>query len=145
MQKNYYQILGIDRKATKEEIKTAFKKLAIQFHPDKNAGDKTAEEKFKLINEAHSTLSDTKKKALYDQKLDYASYQNYTRYTAENDKYTRNFNPKYQTGFDYKKVKEDYENRNGITEKGKLVQSFALDYYCAYFLACQLFVFQPCR
>lgn len=117
MQTNYYQILGVDRKASKEEIKAAFKKLALQFHPDRNAGDKNAEEKFKLINEAHRMLSDSEKKTLYDQKLDYASYQNYTRHTPETDKYTRNFNAKHQTGFDYSQVKQDYDNRNGITEK----------------------------
>ena len=110
MQKNYYHILGLHRKASKEEIKTAFKKLAVQFHPDKNFGDKNAEEKFKQINEAHSVLSDEQKKLLYDQKLDYASYQNYTKYNRHTDKYTKNFNAKYQTGFDYSQVKQDYNN-----------------------------------
>ena len=56
--KDYYKILGVDRKATESEIKSAFRKLALQYHPDRNPGNKTAEEKFKEINEAHEVLSD---------------------------------------------------------------------------------------
>lgn len=66
-EKDYNKILGIDRNASSEDIKKAFRKLAIQFHPDKNKGDKTAEEKFKAVNEANSVLIDPKKRKLYDQ------------------------------------------------------------------------------
>jgi curved DNA-binding protein len=65
--KDYYQILGVDKKATQEEIKKAYRKLAVQYHPDKNAGNKEAEEKFKLIGEANSVLSDPEKRKKYDQ------------------------------------------------------------------------------
>jgi curved DNA-binding protein len=65
--KDYYQILGVDKKATPEEIKKAYRKLAVQYHPDKNAGNKEAEEKFKLIGEANSVLSDPEKRKKYDQ------------------------------------------------------------------------------
>ena len=63
---DYYEILGVSRSATKEEIKKAYRKLAMKYHPDRNPGDKEAEEKFKLINEAYQVLSDDEKRAIYD-------------------------------------------------------------------------------
>jgi curved DNA-binding protein len=65
--KDYYKILGVDKKATKEEIKKAYRKLAVQYHPDKNPGDKKAEEKFKQINEANEVLGDPEKRKKYDE------------------------------------------------------------------------------
>ncbi len=65
--RNYYDILGVARDATVEEIKKSFRRLARQYHPDLNPGDKQAEEKFKDINEAYEVLSDTAKRAQYDQ------------------------------------------------------------------------------
>ena len=64
---DYYDILGVDRNASKEEMKRAYRKIAIKYHPDKNPGDKVAEEKFKEAAEAYSVLSDSEKKAKYDQ------------------------------------------------------------------------------
>lgn len=64
--KNYYDILGVQKSATADEIKSAFRKLAKQYHPDKNPGNKAAEEKFKEINEAYEVLSDTEKRKKYD-------------------------------------------------------------------------------
>lgn len=64
--KNYYKILGVQRTADQEQIKKAYRKLAIQYHPDKNKGNKQAEQKFKQISEAYSVLSDPQKKAQYD-------------------------------------------------------------------------------
>lgn len=66
MKKDYYSILEIDKTATKDEIKKAYRKLAIKYHPDKNQGDKDAEEKFKEITEAYEILSDETKKSNYD-------------------------------------------------------------------------------
>jgi len=63
---DYYKALGIDKKATPEEIKKAFRKLAVKYHPDRNPNDKAAEDKFKEINEAYAVLSDPKKKEEYD-------------------------------------------------------------------------------
>ena len=65
--KDYYETLGVDRKASQEEIKKAYRKLARKYHPDLNAGDKTAEPKFKEVNEAYEVLGDKKKRAEYDQ------------------------------------------------------------------------------
>lgn len=67
MKKDYYNILGLENKqVSEEEIKKAYRKLALQYHPDKNPGNKEAEEKFKEINEAYSVLSDTDKRHQYD-------------------------------------------------------------------------------
>lgn len=65
--KDYYEVLGLNRSASSEEIKKAYRQLARKYHPDKNAGDKTAEEKFKEVQEAYDTLSDENKRAAYDQ------------------------------------------------------------------------------
>lgn len=67
MKKDYYEILGIDKSASADQIKKAYRKKAIEFHPDKNPGDKTAEDKFKEAAEAYEMLSDPDKKARYDQ------------------------------------------------------------------------------
>lgn len=64
--KDYYKILGVPRNADEKEIKKAFRKLAQQYHPDKNPGDKSAEQKFKELNEAYTVLSDRDKRAKYD-------------------------------------------------------------------------------
>ena len=65
--RDYYEVLGVDKNASANDIKKAYRKLAIQYHPDKNPGDKQAEEKFKEAAEAYSVLSDADKKARYDQ------------------------------------------------------------------------------
>jgi curved DNA-binding protein len=64
--KDYYQVLGVPRNAEEKEIKRAFRKLAQQYHPDKNPGDKEAERKFKEVNEAYTVLGDPEKRAKYD-------------------------------------------------------------------------------
>src|SRR6202046_1434569 len=64
---DYYELLGVPRKAAQKEIRQAYKKLARKYHPDLNPGDKSSEEKFKQVQEAYDTLSDAKKRQTYDQ------------------------------------------------------------------------------
>ncbi len=64
--RDYYETLGVERKASADEIKKAFRKLALQFHPDRNPDDKEAEERFKEVNEAYAVLSDAEKRKQYD-------------------------------------------------------------------------------
>src|SRR5579862_2864937 len=64
---DYYELLGVPRKAPQKEIRQAYRKLARKYHPDLNPGDKSSEEKFKQVQEAYDVLSDAKKRQMYDQ------------------------------------------------------------------------------
>ena len=65
-EENYYEVLGVERGASQDDIKKAYRRLAMKYHPDRNPGDKAAEEKFKQIGEAYAVLSDEQKRAAYD-------------------------------------------------------------------------------
>ena len=65
--KDYYKILGVERSASADDVRKSYRKLAMQYHPDRNPGDKGAEDRFKEINEAYQVLSDPQKRARYDQ------------------------------------------------------------------------------
>ena len=65
--RDYYEVLGVDKSASADEIKKAYRKMAIKYHPDKNPGDKEAEEKFKEAAEAYDVLSNPEKRQRYDQ------------------------------------------------------------------------------
>ena len=77
--KDYYQLLGLTKDASAEAIKKAYRKLAVKYHPDKNPGNKEAEEKFKEINEAYAVLSDPQKKTQYDQFGSTGFHQRFSR------------------------------------------------------------------
>ena len=71
---DYYELLGVGRSADGEELKKAYRKAALRYHPDRNPGDKAAEEKFKELSEAYQVLSDTEKRAKYD-KFGHAAFE----------------------------------------------------------------------
>ncbi len=82
---DYYEVLGVSKTASDEEIKKAYRAKALQYHPDKNQGNTAAEEMFKKINEAYSVLSDSKKRADYDLSGTASQhYGAYTQYTWQN-------------------------------------------------------------
>ena len=72
--RDYYEVLGVGREATEEDIKRAYRKLAVKLHPDKNPGDRAAEERFKELGEAYEALSDPQKRAAYD-RYGHAAFQ----------------------------------------------------------------------
>ena len=86
--KDYYDILGIDRQVSQDELKKAYRRLAAQYHPDRNPGDKEAEEKFKQISEAYAVLSDSGKRRNYD-RFGHAGFQ---RQHSQEDIFS-NFDP----------------------------------------------------
>ncbi len=100
--KDYYKILGVDKGASQEEIKKAFRKLAVKYHPDKNSGDKKAEEKFKEINEANEVLGNAEKRKKYDELG--ANWQSYQQHGGDSGNFdwskwaNRGGQRQYQTG-----------------------------------------------
>ena len=66
IKRDYYEVLGVDRRASEEEIKKTYRKLALKYHPDRNPGDQEAEEKFKEAAEAYEVLSDENKRGIYE-------------------------------------------------------------------------------
>jgi DnaJ-class molecular chaperone len=112
--KNYYQTLGINRYASNNDIKKAYRKLAQKFHPDKNDGDKFFEERFKEIQEVYEILSDLYEKGKYDSNYDhFFSGQQKTSQT-----YTRKEEPKYESPKpDPEKVRQEKEAREKIEKE----------------------------
>jgi molecular chaperone DnaJ len=97
---DYYETLGVSRKATAKDIRTAFRKLARKYHPDLNPGDKAAEEKFKQLQEAYDVLSDAKKRQMYDQYGFYSENVPTGDYGAGHDAGEQNVNFDFG-GFDF--------------------------------------------
>jgi curved DNA-binding protein CbpA len=111
--KNHYQTLGLERTATQEQIKQAYRKLALKFHPDKNDGDKFFEERFKQTQEAYEILSDQYEKGRYDSDFDrffYGSQSHQNTYTNQEYKKEKNEEPKVDPEVE-KRKKEDQERR----------------------------------
>lgn len=141
---NYYDLLGISKTATIQEIKSAYKKQALKFHPDRNAGSpeeaQLAEERFKLINEAYQVLSDPFKKASYDNQLEYEHarrQQYYKQYTSTGNYSSNNSNSQNETGYTYQRRETKKEKQPtfvfGKTEM-YIVLGFAVMTVFAYLL-----------
>ncbi|HNX90831.1 MAG TPA: DnaJ domain-containing protein [Candidatus Omnitrophota bacterium] len=109
--KDYYEIIGVKESATQDEIKKAYRQLALKYHPDKNAGDKKAEEHFKKISEAYYTLGDEKRRQEYDNMRHMGAY-------------TGNFSSSH--GFDFSDFfKNVAGSRGGFSASGSFDDMFA--------------------
>ena len=82
MPRDFYDTLGVQRDASSDEVKKAYRKLAAKLHPDKNPGNRRAEERFKEVNRAHQVLGDSKKRALYDEFGDQALREGFNAQAA---------------------------------------------------------------
>ncbi|MBX2842500.1 MAG: DnaJ domain-containing protein [Flammeovirgaceae bacterium] len=116
---NYYKILGLNENSTQQEIKSAYKKLAILYHPDKTGGNKIAEEKFKLVNNAYQILSDPQQRAQYDLLRNYYQFQATTTYTDfNNSTYSKSYKNAYyqRTHNQYAKNYKGYDRQKAEKE-----------------------------
>lgn len=93
--KNYYQIMGVSEDATLDQIKKQYRKLAFQYHPDKNPGNKAAEEKFKEIAEAFAVLSDPQKRTTFDEFLGKKKYYDYQQSSQASNDYSSSYSQDY--------------------------------------------------
>jgi len=107
---NLYTILEVSETAGIEEIKKAYKRLAFKYHPDKNLGDSSAEEKFKAVNNAYQILSDAQQRAQYDLLRNYHHFQQTTTYTDHNNQYSRTY------------------TQNEVEERRKRAEQYAASY-----------------
>ncbi|WP_411680949.1 J domain-containing protein [Clostridium thailandense] len=113
---NYYEILGVDRNASQDEIKKAFRKLAKQHHPDVNHGTSESEEKFKKINEAYNVLNKENLRKEYDLKIDGGEKNNINPRTREKRKEAEKNN--YQN-INIDDIEKSFENFFGFNPKSK--------------------------
>jgi molecular chaperone DnaJ len=113
--KNYYEVLGVEKSATLEEIKKVYKKLAKKYHPDLNQGNKEAEQKFIEIKEAYDTLSDEDKRKSYDVKLDGGSSD--STYQQEGRKKNTRSEPAEPAKFDFEEVERSFERFFGFNPR----------------------------
>ncbi|MGL5794321.1 MAG: DnaJ domain-containing protein, partial [Waterburya sp.] len=116
--RNYYEMLGVDKNAPSNEIKKAYRTLAIKYHPDRNLGNKAAEEKFKDINEAYEVLSDQTRRVQYDQSISRNKSGAFNNFGRNNNRSaTKNANSDRRVRVDT----QDY--RPGTTKRERVVTS----------------------
>ena len=114
MASTFYEVLGVSKFASNDDIKKSFKNLAKKYHPDKHPGSTFHEEHFKKINEAYQTLSNQQARSRYDLKINYAeSNQSYTTHTHS----SRNSNPNQEKQYTQKAYKKPQSNRSAQTQK----------------------------
>jgi curved DNA-binding protein CbpA len=126
MANNYYQILGVSQSASLQEIKTAYKSLAMKYHPDRNPDNPQAEEQFKKINEIYQTLSDEYKRMTYDYLLLYQS-QNSIQFTnpqSTAQPYSTPYNPAYQNSYSAQNNDEPAQDISINTKRNILIFTF---------------------
>ena len=117
--KDYYSILGLNRSASQQDIKKAYRSLARKYHPDVNPGDLKAEEKFKEVNEAYNVLNDEQSKKAYDDKLD-GNMQNGDNIREGDRKKRQNpSNSDLNQKFDFGNIERDFEKFFGFNPKTK--------------------------
>jgi len=107
MAEDYYNVLGVDKKTSGDEIKKAYRKLALKYHPDKNPGNKTAEEQFKKISEAYAVLGDSEKRKQYDS---FGSQEAFNRSFSQEDIFR---------GFDLNEILRDLGGFAGSRVRGQ--------------------------
>jgi DnaJ-class molecular chaperone len=115
MMKSYYEILGVGRNATQDEIKKAFRQLARKYHPDVNPGNQEASEKFKEANEAYSTLSNPLSKDSYDAKLDGFGAENVNRPNPN----AQRTEPTFHNTMDFRDYEGNFERFFGFNPRTK--------------------------
>ena len=122
--KDYYQILGVGRNASLEEIKKSYRKLALQFHPDKNPGNDEALKKFQEIAEAYETLSDPQKKSKHDNPNPFAGHGGFGGF---NSPFSGNpFNDIFSAGFGSRQPKDPVNKGKNINARIKIPLEYVL-------------------
>ncbi|MDO4229524.1 MAG: J domain-containing protein [Capnocytophaga sp.] len=111
---DYYKILEIDKTATQDQIKKAYRKLARKYHPDMNPGDKTAEQKFKQLNEANEVLSNPENRAKYDKYGEHWKYGEEYEKAQQTQKSYENYRESYQNTEDYSDFFKDMFGESGF-------------------------------
>ena len=120
--RDYYDILGINKRASSQELKSAYRKLAKKYHPDTNPNDKKAEQLFKEVTEAYNVLSDDEKRKLYDQ-FGHAAFDGSMGNSSED--FSDSFNGHFWRGESSGKTKTEYYSAQGMDDLfGDIFESF---------------------
>ena len=141
--KNHYQTLNISRNASQIEIKSAYRKMALKYHPDRNPHKKAADF-FRQVHDAYKVLSNLSKKNIYDQSIFNTRKEKKRAYANDNDKYRRKYYTKHDFNFYDFKTKSDYERNKLLYEKAihRVFYHFFHTIFVAYFITFFFFLSQ---